>query len=237
MTQAEAEALNAQMEAREARIKALNAERLAENVKSFRIADTAAEDEAIEALYDLIAPCSCHSLDAWRTVLSVYDRIPNRFKLCLLLNFYVGYLVDYPDFWERLDEAFMLEPIEARQVRIERLRNELEGHVDADDTIEIFRGERKGSMTHDFAVSWTINRSVAERFAKMFYNKGRRRVVSARISISDILRYTDDRQEREVIVRPMANLKSIASQRVTISGEETAEAHQKPCRAVSVTEA
>lgn len=203
--------------AREAKVKALQKEYLEKQTKDFQLDPEATEEEALYAICRLTMYCHGYAPDAWRAFLSVFDRIPDRHKLRLLLDIYIAYAVDYLVFLEMLDKCLKLEPPDVKQARIERLRLDLGHRVNVDDTVEIFRGEKKGSMSSDFAISWTTGKSIAERFAKMYpWIKARRRIASARVHIGDIVYYYNNRQEEEVIIRPDAHLTGITYKRIVI---------------------
>lgn len=87
-----------------------------------------------------------------------------------------------------------------------RINPELKEHksklraISNSDTIEVYRGEGSKSIAYDEgAISWTIDKEKALFFANRF-NSERKRLITAKVDIDDILAYLTERNESEVVV-------------------------------------
>ena len=68
------------------------------------------------------------------------------------------------------------------------------------DVITIYRGSNSGIRRAADAISWTTEKDVAEWFANRFIRVGKKgHVYEAKIKVDDILSYTNERLEREVM--------------------------------------
>ena len=67
------------------------------------------------------------------------------------------------------------------------------------DQIPVYRGLQPNAK--ELSLSWTLDRSVAEWFAKRFHNKDPK-IVEATIQKKDVLAYFDGRNEKEIVLDP-----------------------------------
>ena len=79
-------------------------------------------------------------------------------------------------------------------------QDELKTLNDLDATVTVYRGVTSFNAKNVKALSWTLDRSVAEWFATRFDEDGT--VYQARIDKPHIYAYFDGRNESEVIVDP-----------------------------------
>jgi hypothetical protein len=73
-----------------------------------------------------------------------------------------------------------------------------QGAVDTDGYLTIYRGEGKRSTPLENAYSWTLSKSIANRFANHF-EKGR--IYQAKVKVENIISYENEREEEEILVR------------------------------------
>lgn len=99
---------------------------------------------------------------------------------------------------ENLEYILSTQPIEVKKRAQETVRELL--HATEEDNVFIYRGIGESSTSAKEAMSWTISEQTAYFFANRLSHSGT--VVKASVQVRDILDYMDDRNEKEVWVRP-----------------------------------
>ena len=94
------------------------------------------------------------------------------------------------------------ETPEINKVRMDDLRTRLADHIDADGYITAYRGQTKHSKSWDKAVNFTVSKKVAQFFAGVWIKNSCPEgiVYTVKINIKDVVAYTTERDEAELIV-------------------------------------
>lgn len=147
-----------------------------------------------------------HTLDAWQYFKKIYDEIPQEHRLKMQLhNIYPYYHFNLVEFFSYLKLSLNEENELQCNARVEHHRELFKDRINIDGFMTVYRGINNNSLDGDLALSYTISREKAEWFADRFSFEGgfdRVDVISKDINVDDILLYTNDRDEQEVILRP-----------------------------------
>lgn len=145
-----------------------------------------------------------HTLNAWSYFTSVYDEIPQQYRLKIqLLGIYIDYRYNQYEFYKYLKRTLDEETVEQKEARIKENTKILKKYLckDYKNIIKLYRGVNDYSLPEEYALSYTIDREKAEWFSNRF-NKSGAVVIEEDFNIADVLLYTNDRDEKEVIVIP-----------------------------------
>lgn len=132
--------------------------------------------------------------------------IPIEVQLDLLVDIYIHNRV-LSDFPKYLVSAYKKYPEELKDFKKECNAISLKDYIDKDGYIMVYRGEyidaACGNSIHiNKAVSFTLDYEKARFFACRF-NPQKAVIYTAKFHIDDLIWYTDEREEKEVIIRPM----------------------------------
>ncbi|MGH4117925.1 hypothetical protein [Clostridium sp.] len=140
--------------------------------------------------------------EIWDYFKEIYNEIPQAHKLKILtLKIYTNYPFREAEFFEYLNEIIDGETEEQFKLRVKENKRALKKYLDKDGFITLYRGITEDSLSDEFALSYTINKTVVERFSKRF-NKSGQEVVVEEFHINQVIAYTNDREEQEVIIIP-----------------------------------
>lgn len=76
---------------------------------------------------------------------------------------------------------------------------ELPEEIATQDTITVYRAGEESISKAPYRLSWTTDKRVAEFFLNKYFRKHTKHLYRAKIRTADIIAYTDDREEREVL--------------------------------------
>lgn len=86
----------------------------------------------------------------------------------------------------------------------------LPAELKTQDTITVYRAGEEDITKCKYRLSWTTDRSIAEFFLNTYINRHARHLYEAQIRPAEIIAYTDDRKEKEVIqYRKVFNIREI----------------------------
>lgn len=144
---------------------------------------------------------------AWEYFKAIYDDIPVQFKMPLMLaSVYQCYMVNYPEMLNYIsDYIWNEETPELKEQRIARNRAALGRRVRKDGYVKLYRGIAEHFLLEEFAVSYTLDKKVADFFVerhKIRHGSRFGTVTSLEVHIEDILCYSNERKEREVCIIP-----------------------------------
>jgi hypothetical protein len=130
--------------------------------------------------------------------IELFDSIPDEQKYNCFRDVWTrseyGFNLFEPSF---LKEVFTFAKYsEERNDSLQQLKNSLKGK----EIVTVYRGITFHSTKANEAISWTLDRSIADFFASRFDSKGK--VIKAEIHINDILDYISRRNEKEVFLNP-----------------------------------
>jgi len=149
---------------------------------------------------------SSHNLNAWEYFVSVFEDIPQEHRLEVMLKqIYTGYHFEISQFYYFLKRILDSETEEQCNKRITENKKILIKYLDKEDFIKLYRGVNDNSLGEEFAISYTTSKSKAKWFANRKTLKAEseyKEVIEKIFYINEVLLYTNDRQEEEVIVRP-----------------------------------
>jgi hypothetical protein len=154
--------------------------------------------------------CDRQTLDAWNYFKSIYEDIPQEHRLKIqLICIYTDYHYDPYEFYELLNRSLEEETEEQLKTRIKNNKKTLKdylikekfGNRTIDYTIKLYRGMNKYSTIEELALSYTVKKEIAEWFANRF-DMPEATVIEREFSINDVIFYTNERKEEEVIVIP-----------------------------------
>jgi len=148
-----------------------------------------------------------HLETAWDYFKAVYDDIPVEYRMQIMMeDIYQGYRVNYPEMLQYINHYICYEETEKlRADRVEMVKTLLKECVSEDGKVKVYRGMAEHFLMPEYAVSFTLDKSIAEFFVE--YHKKRHGsrfgvVDSAEICVENILYYSNDREEQEVFVLP-----------------------------------
>lgn len=139
------------------------------------------------------------------TELYMENRIPTEVQFPLFMHIYVHYPVE-KGFDKYLLEAYDNYPEKKRDKICKDIYNELGDCKDENGYLTVYRGEYfdvefGSSIDIGQAISFTLDYKKAIFFACR-WNSKKAKVYTAKVAFDDIIYYTDERNESEVIVRP-----------------------------------
>lgn len=128
-------------------------------------------------------------------------------RVCTEYNFegLDNYLISIDKHFETRDD---LEDIKLLKFFYNEKNSKVERN--AQGKIKIYRGQTPKSTKYTKALSWTLDRQVAEMFAKRFNSKGRKLLLTGYVDIDDVLAFITDTEEAELLVRSK-NIEQIES--------------------------
>lgn len=150
-----------------------------------------------------------HVDKAWNYFKAIYDDIPVEHRMPVMLEgIYQSYRVNYPEMLQYIDHYLRYEETqELKQKRISTVKAQLKNRVRKDGLVKVYRGTAEHFLLPNYAVSFTLDKKVAEFFVE--YHKTRHgsrfgAVEWCMYNIENILYYSNERKEREVFVVPGA---------------------------------
>lgn len=134
--------------------------------------------------------------------LSQAASIPKEDWIFVLLDMHTRASMNVELFRIYLQGALRYETESDRNKRIEHNRKSLEGHIDSNGMIKVYRGCGERSAKEKIAISYTVSREVAVWFAnkrKLLGDK-KTKVIEKTINFEDVVYYTNEREEQEIIL-------------------------------------
>lgn len=142
------------------------------------------------------------NLEAWRYFKKMYHSMSSSERLYnQLRHIYTHYPYDLEEFYSFLKDSLDNETNAERQKRIDGNRKALHDYLDDGDFLKLFRGVNDYSLPIECALSYTLDRKVAEFFSNRRLSENAELIETA-FHINDIILYTNCRNEKEVIVIP-----------------------------------
>lgn len=118
-----------------------------------------------------------HTHEAWNYFKSIYRDIPQEHRLKIqLLSIYTYYQYNFYEFYEYLKKSLDEETEDQYKSRIKNNKKILKDYLikwKGKDrrihySIKLYRGRNENSLEEDFALSYTVNKDVAEWFVNRF---------------------------------------------------------------------
>ena len=148
------------------------------------------------------------SLDTYKLYVSMFKKgeIPESVQLPLLLYIYTSDRVNAAAY-KYIMAAYKKYPLQQKNEMRIQIVNELKDYTDTDGYITVYRGEFidaacGSSININRAVSFTLDYERA-RFFACRWSPQKAVIYKARVALEDIIYYTDEREEKEVIIRPI----------------------------------
>lgn len=148
-----------------------------------------------------------HSNKIYEVFIELYQdgMIPDSVQFPLLMNIYVQHNVE-TGFNKYLLQMYKDYPDELKEIIQKETYNKIKEYADKDGYFTVYRGEyieaKYGtSVKLDSAISFTFDYKKA-RFFACRWNPQKANIYTAKVTIDDIIFYTDERNEKEVIIRP-----------------------------------
>lgn len=182
-----------------------------ETIKANKMAAGITWEECRKRFGSVVVLYNSHTLDAWEYFKKTYNEIPQEHRLKILLNnIYTYYQLDFEEFYQYLKLTLDNETEKQFKNRVAKHKQLFKDQFDDNGFMTVYRGENEYNMEGDMALSYTVDKTVAQWFADRWSTGGyfgerwptTGWVVEKRIQVADILLYTNDRQEQEVIIRP-----------------------------------
>jgi len=177
-----------------------------DDIEKTKINNKMEQDITWEECYDrfenVVSFYSSYELNAWNYFISIYDDIPQEHRLkIMLLGIYTYYEFTISEFYQFLKRTLDDETREQRWVRIKSNKKVLKKYLDKRNFIILYRGVSNYSFDEERAISYTVNKSKAEWFANRVPNEYKK-IIKKEFHLSEILLYTNNRKEKEIIVIP-----------------------------------
>jgi hypothetical protein len=128
----------------------------------------------------------------------IYWMVPNEERFEFWYDFYIR--LDYGHSF--IDNKIFKDAFEHKPELQKQMLTRYLDYLEKGDFITIYRGEGENSIHHDESLSWTLSMTVAGFFATRYESKSGGRIYKGKVRKKDILMYSDDRNEDEVIVDP-----------------------------------
>ncbi|NLK73711.1 MAG: hypothetical protein GX288_00275 [Clostridiales bacterium] len=138
-------------------------------------------------------------------------KIPTIYQKPLLFQIYINYNVD-KSFVTTLKRILKTETKDQKEARILHFTDMFREKIDKNLNLTVFRGIYKNpfrgrdigqSLDLSKAISFTINKGIAEKFAARFVPE-EAKVITAKVPVDKILLYNNDRGEEEVVIIPLS---------------------------------
>ena len=161
-----------------------------------------------DKLHAVLSCFDSHTDDAWRYFEDIYEDLPRQHILRLMLEVvYLGYAVNYTRMFGCISECVLAETTDMKKQRIEQNQKRLKKYINEDGTITLYRGIGEGALLPECAVSYTVDKSIAEFFIENHKLKHGSRfggIYSRTVSMDRVLLYSNQRKEKEVFIIPDA---------------------------------
>lgn len=138
-------------------------------------------------------------------------KIPTIYQKPLLFQIYINYNVD-KSFVTTLKRILKTETKDQKEARILYFTDMFREKLDENFNLTVFRGIYKNpqrgktvgrSLDLSKAISFTINKEIAETFAARFVPE-EAKIITAKVPVDKILLYNNDRGEEEVVIIPLS---------------------------------
>ena len=163
-----------------------------EHFQNARIKATDDYNTCVEKIYSVTRYYSSDSIHPWEYFTSIYNDIPIPYRIPLMLDaIYTYYSVCYPEMLEYIYNYINYE--ETSELKEKRLANNkllIKNRVRKDGKIKVYRGLAENSIAPEYAVSFTLDKKVADFFVE--YHKSRHgsrfgTTICSLVDIEDIL--------------------------------------------------
>ena len=164
-------------------------------------------DESYEECYRKISRVlinyGTHEMTPWEYFKEVYQDIPRVHRVPLILEtIYIGYNFDLYEMIEMINEYLLSETEDERECRLKRNKEMLKGKVKK-NKIKLYRGVAENYLLPTYAISFTLDKEVAEHFLKYHSSIHGRRFgfiyeMEIPIDYEGILFCSNEREEQEV---------------------------------------
>lgn len=142
---------------------------------------------------------------AWEYFKTVYDEIPQEQRLHIQFEcIYTHYPFHLEEFYQYIKRTLDEETPEQYKKRWTSYRDLFLDQLNEWNELLVYRGIGENSLEEDCAISYTVDKEKAEWFANRFkFNEDTYgEVFERRVNVSDILFYTNCREEQEIIIKP-----------------------------------
>ena len=114
-----------------------------------------------------------HLDKAWNYFKAIYNDIPVEYRMPVMLEeIYQSCRVDYPEMLQYIDRYLHFEETqELKEKRIAMVKSMLKNRVRKDGLVKVYRGEAEHFLMSYYAVSFSLDKKVAEFFVE--YHKAR----------------------------------------------------------------
>lgn len=180
-----------------------------------------------------------HEIAAWERFKALYEYIPARYKLKILLNVVYSYYAFEPnELSEYIYDYLWGESLGNGQEHFAETKNKLQelNLIGNDGYVTLYRGYNEESEDNDIALSWTYSKDDALFFALRDNErykdwKSEKRVTPYLIEIKVLPDYIlfviDDDREHEIILEPEAEKIIVSDEEVIMSQTEINEFFNK----------
>jgi len=174
-----------------------------EEFKNNRILPTDTYEQCYDKILKVLMNYNHHDDEPWEYFKEIYPDIPKVLRVPLMLEtIYQSYNFDLGEMIGMIDEYLSSETEDERECRIKRNTEMLKGKAKR-DKIKLYRGIAENYLLPGNAISFTLDKEVAERFLKYHSSRHGSRfgfIYEMEIPIDDdgILFYSNDREEEEV---------------------------------------
>lgn len=159
-----------------------------------------------DKLQNVLSCFDSHTDNAWWYFEAIYEDLPTQHIPRLLLEVvYQSYRVSYTRMLGCICECIGMETPAMKKQRIEENKRRLKRYINEDGTITLYRGIGEGSLLPEYAVSYTVDKAVAEFFTenhKLVHESKFSGIYSRTVSIDKVLFYSNLRKEKEVFIIP-----------------------------------
>jgi hypothetical protein len=134
------------------------------------------------------------------TFIKMYKSIPDNKKYDVFIDLYVRSEYGFSSFpKDIIIDCFKLRTKSTEwKKRMTKLKSVLKSK---DKTITVYRGMNRESAKQEYAFSWTLDEATAQFFADRF-EKGKGKIITRDVDLSEIIDYLEDRGEAEIIILP-----------------------------------
>ena len=171
-------------------------------IKTNKMENGISYEECSDRFLNVVSLYSSRELKAWNYFVSIYDDMPQEHRLKIMLkDIYTYYHFDMLEFYQYLKRILDDETLEQQKIRTKENKKMLKGYLDKKNFIKLYRGVTNNSLEEELAISYTVDKSKAEWFANRFQSEYKE-VIETESHLNQILLYTNDREEKEVIIIP-----------------------------------
>lgn len=174
-----------------------------EEFKNNLIFPTDTYEQCYDKILKVLMNYNHHDDEPWEYFKEIYSDIPKVLRVPLMLEtIYQSYNFDLYEMIEMIDEYLLSETEDERECRLKRNKEMLKGKAKK-NKVKLYRGVAENYLLPTYAISFTLDKGVAEHFLK-YHSSGHGSrfgfIYEMEIPIDDegILFYSNEREEQEV---------------------------------------